>query len=96
MNYINGISSKTPNSVVWRKLRKLSGKSIPAPQLALKINNQTINDASGVANALEKHFADVSSPRNYSPEFQHIRNSQVTLNLSHENSESYNKLYTLR
>ena len=27
--YINGISSKTPSRLVWRKIKKLSGKFVP-------------------------------------------------------------------
>ena len=46
--YINGINSKAPLSVVWRKVRKLSGKFIPSPLTALKINDTLVTEPSEV------------------------------------------------
>ena len=62
---------------VWKKIRKLSGKFIPSPQPTLKINDTIISEPSEVAEKLGKHFSGISSPRNYSPEFQKIRQSQA-------------------
>ena len=67
--YINGINSKTPLSVVWRKVRKLSGKFIPSPLPTLKINDTLVTEPSEVAENLGRHFSDISSPHNYSEEF---------------------------
>ena len=44
LGYINGINSKTPLSVVWRKVRKLSGKFIPSPLPTLKINDTLVTE----------------------------------------------------
>ena len=93
--YINGISSKTPSRLVWRKIRKLTGKFVPAPTPSLKINNRLVTDPVDVANSLGKHFSDVSSPSNYTTEFQRIRNSRVKLNLS-SSSEPYNATFSLQ
>ena len=93
--YINGISSKTPSRFVWKKIRKLSGKFVPSPLPTLKINNNLITDPGEVANTLGKHFSDVSSPNNYSEEFQRIRNTQVTINYSSDSNDEYNEQFSL-
>ena len=93
--YINGISSKTPSRFVWRKIRKLSGKFVPSPLPTLKINNNLITDPGEVANTLGKHFSEVSSPNNYSEEFQRIRNSQIAINFTSNSSEDYNAQFSL-
>lgn len=94
--YINGINSKTPLRVVWRKIRKLSGKFVASPLPSLKINNTLISKPTEVANELGKHFSKVSSPNNYSPEFQRIRNSEITLKFDSGKSEPYNYKFSIR
>ena len=94
--YINGINSKTPIRVVWRKIRKLSGKFIPSPLPALKINNSLITEPTQVADELGKHFSEISSPNNYSPEFQNIRDAQISLKFESGKYESYNSQFSLR
>ena len=69
LHYINGINSKVPVGTVWKKIRKLSGKFVPSPLPSLKINGILISDPEEVAEKLGKHFADVSSPNNYSSKF---------------------------
>ena len=78
--YINEINSKTPLSVVWRKVRKLSGKFIPSPLPTLKINGTLVRNPSAFAEKLGRHFSDISSPHNYSDEFQKVRDAQISLN----------------
>ena len=94
--YINGINSKTPSRAVWRKIRKLTGKFVPSPIPKLRINDNLISDPDKVANELGKHFSGVSSPKNYSPHFQKIRNTQVALDFSSKDSEAYNAKFSLR
>ena len=94
--YINGINSKTPSRLIWRKIRKLSGKYIPSPAPCLKINGNLISKPEEVAEKLANHFSDVSSSKNYSNHFQNIRNAKISLNLSSNNNEAYNAQFTLR
>ena len=75
--YINGINSKTPLSVVWRKVRKLSGKFIPSPLPNLKINDTLVTEPSEVAEKLGRHFPDISSSHNYCDEFRKVRDAQI-------------------
>ena len=94
--YINGINSKTPMRSVWKKVRKLSGKFVPSPLPSLKIDGSLITNPSEVADKLGQHFSQISSPDNYSPRFRRIRDAKITLDLGSDNSEEYNKTFSLR
>ena len=94
--YINGINSKTSSRLVWRKIKKLSGKFVPPPSPTLKVNDNLVTDPTEVANALGDHFSNVSSPSNYSEEFQRIRSSQCALKFSSDNSDAYNASFSIR
>ena len=94
--YINGINSKTPSRYVWQKIRKLSGKYSPTPLPTLNVNDKLITDPSEVSAKLGEHFSKVSSADNYSPHFRNIRDTQVTLNFGRDNSEPYNRKFTLK
>ena len=96
IHYINGINSKTPQRLVWKKIRKLSGKFVPSPSPILKINDDLISKPEDVAEKLAKHFSDISNSSNYSRQFQDIRNSTVALHLESANNEIYNAEYTLK
>ena len=96
LDYINGINSKTPMKMVWKKIRKLTGKYVPRPLPTLKINNNLVTDPSEVAEKLGKHFSDISSAKNYSPHFQRIRQTQVTINFDPNNGDAYNAKFSLR
>ena len=94
--YINGINSKTPIGKVWNKVRKLSGKYVPSPLPTLKVNGTLVTEPKEVAEKLCSHFSNISSPENYSSDFQNIRESQVSLNFESDNSEVYNARFSLR
>ena len=96
LHYINGINSKTPSKVVWQKIRKLSGKFVPAPLPTLKMNETLITEPNEVANKLGEHFSEISSPNNYSADFQRIRDAQITLNFESGKFEAYNTKFSLR
>ena len=40
--YISDISAKTPSSAVWKKIRKLQGKFVPASMPVLKVNERYV------------------------------------------------------
>ena len=96
MYYINGIRSKVAARVVWNKIRKLSGKFVPSPLPSLKVNNVLISDPREVSEKLGEHFANISSPENYCPEFKEIREKPMVLDLSSEGDETYNMPYSIR
>ena len=94
--YINGISSKTPSKLVWKKIKKLSGKFVPEPLPTLKIDGNFITEPEKVAEKLGEHFSKVSSSENYSNHFKNIRNAQVSINLGENNKEPYNAKFTMK
>ena len=94
--YINGINSKTPSRLIWRKIRKLSGKFVPSPSPTIKINDVLISDPEEVAERFANHFSEISSSRNYSPHFQNIRNSEVSLTFESQSAKVYNAKFSLR
>ena len=55
--YINGISSKTPSRVVWRRMRKLAGKFTPAKTPSLKMGDTLVTYPADVAECLGQHFS---------------------------------------
>ena len=50
--YINGISSKTPSRVVWRRVWKLAGKFITAKTPSLKVGDTLVTNPADVAECL--------------------------------------------
>ena len=81
--------------MVWRKVRKLSGKFIPSPLPTLKINDTSVTEPSEVAEKLGRHFPDISIPDNYSNEFRKVRDAQISLNFESDNFEAYNAKFSL-
>ena len=96
LHYINGINSKTPQRLVWKKIRKLSGKFVPTPTPTLKIDGDIITKPEDVAEKFGKHFSEISSSKNYSPHFNNIRNSTVSIRFDSSNNEPYNANFTIR
>ena len=94
--YINGISSKTPSRVVWRRVQKLAGKFTPAKTPSLKVGDALVTNPADVAECLGQHFSEVSSSKNYTAEFQQIRDTQVALDLSRGDHEAYNARFSPR
>ena len=82
--------------MVWRKVRKLTGKFIPSPLPTLKINDTLVTEPSEVAEKLGRHFSDISSPHNYSDEFRKVRDAQISLNFESDKFEAYNAKFSLR
>lgn len=94
--YISDISSKTPPSQIWEKIRKLQGKFAPSPLPILRTEDGHTPDPREVAELLGKHFANISSAAHYSNEFQHVRMNTIVLPPLSNNTESFNLPFTLR
>ena len=93
--YISEISSKTPSSSIWKKIKKLQGKFVPNPLPVLKVDDKYVSDPKEVAELFGKHFAGVSSVSQYSHEFQQIRNSNSVNIPNSNNNEIYNLPFTM-
>ena len=85
--YINGISSKTPSRVVWRRVRKLAGKFIPTKTSSLKVGDILVTNPADVAECLGLLFRGF--------EFQRIRDTWVALDLSGGDHEAHNARFSL-
>ena len=69
---------------------------MPSPTPSLKIDNTLITNPEEVSEKFGKHFSEISSSKNYSPQFRDIRNSSVSIRFESDNNEDYNALFTLR
>ena len=81
LHYINGINSKTSLALVWKKVRKLSGKFVPHPVPNLKIGDQLVTDPDSVADIFGEHFANVSNPSHYPTRLQSIKDAEVLVSM---------------
>ena len=95
LRYISEITSKTPNSQIWKKIKKLQGKFVPNPLPILKVNGNYITEPKEVAEVLGKHFANISSVSQFSPEFQQIRRSTIVTPPPSNNTEAFNIPFTM-
>ena len=77
-------------------VRKLAGKFIPAKTPSLKVGDTLVTNPADVAECLGQDFSEVSSYKNYTAEFQRIRDTQVALNLSGGDHEAYNARFSPR
>ena len=71
--YVSSINSKTPISVVWKRIKKMKNK-YSSPRLPiLKINGNLISDPFQTSEELAKSFAKFSSESNYSDKFRRLK-----------------------
>ena len=95
-DYISKINANTPITSVWNKVRKLSGKYIPKPLPSLLVDNNLISDSKSVADILANHFSKVSSRSNYGQEFREMASELQCPNFTSDNTEYYNRLFSLK
>ena len=90
-SFLNSINSKTPLSLVWKKVRKIAGKFVPSSPPVLQINGATVADPKSVANSLASHFAEVSKRHPQIPYAQYRQQQErQTLDFSSNGGKSYN------
>ena len=93
--YISGLTSKTPPTLVWNRVRKLQGKFVPSPLPILREGESFVSKPKDVADLLGHHFASVSSSDHFSPEFRQIRESTTIVPPNCTNMESYNLPFSM-
>ena len=95
--YISSINSKTPIAKVWKRIRKFMRKSSAFTVPNLTEAGELIGDRSAIAEKFALFYADVSSPRSYSIEFQRLRlreeGREIDFFQSYDAQESYNSLF---
>ena len=94
--YVSSLNTNTSTKSVWKKIRKIKGKE-STPNTHLKRNNRLITDKKEHANRLAQSFEETSSTKNYSKNFQKIKQTKekTKINFSSDNCENYNKPFTI-
>lgn len=94
-NFISTINSRTPLSLVWKKMRKIAGKYVPNPPPVLKVNGTLITDSKEVGNSFATHFAEVSRKKENSPGYNsRVQTERLALNFNADRPYSYNLPFT--
>ena len=96
-NYISTLSSSTPSSVVWHRVRRIQGISACSRIPPILVDDSPPPTLEAVAEELAAHFADVTSSRHYSPEFVAIKSleEEKSLNFLSSGLEPYNLPFTM-
>ena len=68
-NYVSSLTTKTPFTEVWSKIRRISGKSTYTPIRILEHNNQILTENQAIANALAQTYESFSSHQSLDPQF---------------------------
>ena len=97
-NYTSTITSSTPTSLVFQKVKKISGRPHNTP-IVLRYGQSmedTISEPAIVADALGFAFSSYSNSKTYSLDFNKIRNTlqSNTLDFSTNTDQPYNHLFT--
>ena len=95
-NYVSSLNSNANPKTVWKAVRKLKGRT-SLPQIHLRKDDSLVTDPKGAANLLGETVAQSSSSQNYSSSFQKIKTQKEKhpLNFNSDNSEPYNRLFSL-
>ena len=90
--YTSSISSRTPSSTVWHKIRKIKGNSTEMSIPCLTINGQYETSPDIIAEEIASHFENTSNSSHYSPPFLIFKRSaeNSVLDFSSSKEESYN------
>jgi hypothetical protein len=91
------MTSRTPSTVVWEHLRRISGKCIHTFIPALSVNGVTAIAQNEVADALLSYFETASSSAIYAPTFllTKVREESRYLNFTTRVAEPYNSPFSM-
>ena len=96
-NFVSSINSKTPLSIIWKKIRKISGKFVPSPPPALDVDGHIITDPETVNNCFAENFARISRKSVESPGHElRVRDEMKNLDFRTNGYEPYNLPFTER
>ena len=89
--FITNINSRTPQSTIWKKVRKVAGKYTPSPPPVLKVGGQLVTSPLEVGNVFAEHFANVSRKSREAPGFDFRQRQELNgLNFKTHRNEAYN------
>ena len=94
-SFVSSINSRTPFSLIWKKIGKIAGKYTPSPTPVLKVNGTMITDSKEVSNIFADHFAKVSKKSETAPGYNsRAQAERKDLNYHTERQYSYNLPFT--
>ena len=98
-DFLDGLSSETSNSELWRRVNALNGKR-RTRGITLEINNSSVDEAHIVANEIAKYFHSLSATENYTPEFQQTKSRTEASHIEFQinqtvNDEEYNQVFSM-
>ena len=89
------LTLKTPLSIIWKKIWKISGKFVPSPPPALDINGHITIDPETVSNCFAEHFARISRKSVESPGHDlRVRDEMKNLDFRTNDYKPYNLPFT--
>lgn len=93
-DFISSITSETPMSKIWTKIRKIKGNYPPNHPPCLHTQQDIVSDSKAVSDLLADHYRLVSSSENYPNEFNRVREVRETrdLNFDTDRHEMYNSV----
>lgn len=95
--YVSSISTSTPTSEVWQKVRAIRGKKFPQVSPVLDVNGYITSEPQEVVEALADHFREVSSTSNYDLSFLRYKNAnEVPLDFNEPETSFYNKPFLMK
>ena len=95
--YVSKLNSRTSIKKVWDMVRKIQGKGKSSSLGHLNVNNEKWTSKKHTSNTLADVFSKNSSSENYSQKFKNIKQRKEKRNLkfTSDNSETYNKSFSL-
>lgn len=88
-NFVSTIETQTPYTLVWNKIRAISGNNKNAYIKSLTINNQQITNTVEISNALGRHYQNTSSSNHYSTKFLAYKTTAESSQLCVEEPNEY-------
>ena len=97
--YVSEINSRTPASLVWKRIKKIEKKyCTPTLPLLKQADGSLTNDPNITSNLFAEAYTNVSNPVNYSPEFLSYRQTEErkTIDFSTNVDFSYNEEFSMK
>ena len=76
-------------------VRKIQGKGKSSSLGHLNVNNEKVTSKKDISHTLADVFSKNSSSENYSQKFKNIKQQKENLKFSSDNSETYNKSFSI-
>lgn len=96
-NYVSTITTETPMTFIWDKIRKIKGQKTPTSSLSLKHNGKVINDPKDIPNVFAEILEQNYSDNNYNPNFLQTKQTveKINLEINNNNDASINQKFTM-